>query len=168
MSGWGTPEQEAERRRMQAEEDRRRREQEAARRFADTQARQRAEEDRRRRQTEETLAMMDGAAGNSHSHRRFSNPASFLSGSMAAGRDVTTGKTRTEIQANAQPISQTSRTQMARAQNRKTYDPTQAGPSRRFIWAVEAAIEWSVRLLGAAIFIGLFYLVADSVDLFPW
>ncbi|MCG7493001.1 hypothetical protein [Thalassobius sp. Cn5-15] len=94
MSGWGTPEQEADRRRMLAEE---------------------------------TAAMLDGAAGNTHSHHRFKNPGSFLAGSMAARRDVHSGKTR-----------------------------------------AEAAIEWSVRLLGAAIFIGLFYLVTDSVDLIPW
>lgn len=164
MSGWGTPEQDAERRRMQAEEERRRREQEAAQRYAEHQARQRADEERRRRQSEETLAMMDGAAGNVHSPRRFTNPGSYLNGAVNSGRNIHTGKTRAETARDAAANS----APQGGYKTRTSYDPSKAGPIRRFIWGVEAAIEWAVRLLGAAIFIGLFYLVADSVELFPW
>ncbi|MEC8039317.1 MAG: SH3 domain-containing protein [Pseudomonadota bacterium] len=154
MTGWGTPEQEAERRRMQAEEERRRREQEAARRYADHQARQRAEEARRRADAERTMAMMDGASGNVHSPRRFSNPGSFIMGSVAAGRDAHTGKSRYETTPHSAP--QTTRPLGG-----------QSGTRRKgfFAW-IEDLILWAVRLIGFGIFAVIGYFILDHIGVF--
>lgn len=92
MSGWGSPEQEAERARLQ-QEQLRRQEDANRQRLADIEAKRRAEEARQREQREKTTAMMEGAAGK-RSHRSFTHSEDYMLGAALGGRDPVTGKSR--------------------------------------------------------------------------
>lgn len=99
MSGWGSPEQEAERARLQ-QEQLRRQEDANRQRLADIEAKRRAEEARQKEQREKTTAMMEGAAGK-RSHRSFTHSGDYMLGAALCGRDPVTGKSNYEATAQS-------------------------------------------------------------------